>query len=87
MEDRLIVTASPHIRDRIHHPRPDGQCCHCAAAPVWWPLGLIFGCAALLVTAVSALACVAFEYLYCKLLKKSNPWATCPPWSPASFWL
>mgnify|MGYP002237998406 CR=1 FL=1 len=29
--------------------------------------------ACLLVTAVSVVACVAFEWLYCKLLKKANP--------------
>ena len=34
---------------------------------------IIFGLRALLVTAVSVVACVAFEWLYCKLLKKANP--------------
>ena len=34
---------------------------------------IIFGLRALLVTAVSVVACVAFEWLYCKLMKKANP--------------
>ena len=34
---------------------------------------IIFGLRALLVTAVSVVAFVAFEWLYCKLLKKKNP--------------
>ena len=34
---------------------------------------IIFGMRALLVTAVSVIASVAFEWLYCKLLKKPNP--------------
>lgn len=34
--------------------------------------GLIFGVQALVLVAVTTLACVAFEYIYEKLLKKSN---------------
>ena len=55
--------------------------CPCVVASA-----IIFGMRALLVTAVSVVACVAFEWLYCKLLKKPTPSATCPPSSPASFW-
>ena len=42
--------------------------CPCVVASA-----IIFGVRALLVTAVSVVACVAFEWLYCKLLKKPNP--------------
>ncbi len=42
--------------------------CPCVVASA-----IIFGMRALLVTAVSVVACVAFEWLYCKLLKKPNP--------------
>ena len=42
--------------------------CPCVVASA-----IIFGARALLVTAVSVVACVAFEWLYCKLLKKANP--------------
>jgi electron transport complex protein RnfD len=34
---------------------------------------IIFGARALLLTAVSVIACVGFEWLYCKLMKKANP--------------
>ncbi len=41
--------------------------------------GLIFGMRAMLLTAVTTLACVVFEYLYCKLMHKPNPVGICPP--------
>ena len=44
------------------------QLCPCVVASA-----IIFGVRALLVTAVSVVACVAFEWLYCKLLKRANP--------------
>ena len=43
------------------------RCC-----PPWWPAGLIFGVQAIVLVAVTTLACVAFEYLYEMLLKKPN---------------
>ena len=55
-----------------------------ALTPCGVASAIIFGLRALLVTAVSVVACVAFEWLYCKLLKKANPSAICPPSSPAS---
>ena len=47
---------------------------------------LIFGVQALVLVAVTTLACVAFEYLYEMLLKKPNTAGICLPLSPASFW-
>ena len=42
-------------------------------APCIVASGLIFGYGALVTVAVTVLACVAFEYLYCLLRKKPNP--------------
>ncbi len=83
MDTKLIVSASPHLRRRDHQSLMANVIV--ALCPAWWPLHH-FWSACLLVTAVSVVACVAFEWLYCKLLKKPNPSATCPLWSPASFW-
>ena len=43
-----------------------------ALLPAVLAAGLIFGVQALVLVAVTTLACVAFEYIYEKLLKKSN---------------
>ena len=71
MEDRLIVTASPHIRD-ASTPRGLMGNVVIALLPAVLAAGLIFGVQALVLVAVTTLACVAFEYIYEKLLKKSN---------------
>lgn len=71
MEDRLIVTASPHIRDASTTRGLMGNVV-IALLPAVLAAGLIFGMQALVLVAVTTLACVAFEYIYEKLLKKSN---------------
>ena len=71
MEDRLIVTASPHIRDTSTTRGLMGNVV-IALLPAVLAAGLIFGVQALVLVAVTTLACVAFEYIYEKLLKKSN---------------
>ena len=71
MEDRLIVTASPHIRDASTTRGLMGNVV-IALLPAVLASGLIFGVQALVLVAVTTLACVAFEYIYEKLLKKSN---------------
>ena len=71
MEDRLIVTASPHIRDASTTRGLMGNVV-IALLPAVLAAGLIFGVQALVLVAVTTLACVAFEYIYEKLLKKSN---------------
>lgn len=86
MEDRLIVTASPHIRDASTTRGLMGNVVIALLPRRAGPAGLILGVQALVLVAVTTLACVAFEYIYEKLLKKSNTVATCPPLSPASFW-
>ena len=71
MEDCLIVTASPHIRDTSTTRGLMGNVV-IALLPAVLAAGLIFGVQALVLVAVTTLACVAFEYIYEKLLKKSN---------------
>ena len=71
MEDRLIVTASPHIRDASTTRGLMGNVV-IALLPAVLAAGLIFGVQALVLVAVTTLVCVAFEYIYEKLLKKSN---------------
>ena len=67
MDDRLIVTASPHIRDNATTRGLMGNVL-IALVPSIVASGLIFGMRAILLTAVTTLACVVFEYLYCKLV-------------------
>ena len=69
MEDRLIVTASPHIREASTTRGLMGNVV-IALLPAVLAAGLIFGVQALVLVAVTTLACVAFEYIYEKLLKK-----------------
>ena len=72
MDTKLIVSASPHVRsDETTQSLMANvivALCPCVVASA-----IIFGMRALLVTAVSVVACVVFEWLYCKLLKKPNP--------------
>ena len=72
MDTKLIVSASPHLRSEETTQSLMANVivalCPCVVASA-----IIFGARALLVTVVSVVACVAFEWLYCKLLKKANP--------------
>ena len=72
METKLIVSASPHVRS---DETTQGLMANVIVAlcPCVVASAIIFGMRALLVTAVSVIACVVFEWLYCKLLKKPNP--------------
>lgn len=72
MDERMIVTASPHIRDASTSRGLMGNVL-IALVPSIVAAGLIFGYRALLVIGVTTAACVLFEYLYCLLLKKPNP--------------
>ena len=66
MDTKLIVSASPHVRSEETTQSLMANVivalCPCVVASA-----IIFGMRALLVTAVSVVACVAFEWLYCKL--------------------
>lgn len=72
MDQSLLVTASPHIRDTATTRGLMGTVL-VGLAPCIVASGLIFGYGALITVAVTVLACVAFEYLYCLLRKKPNP--------------
>lgn len=72
MDERLIVTASPHIRDNSSTRGLMGNVL-IAMVPAIVASALIFGVSSLLLIAVTTAACVGFEYLYCLLLKKPNP--------------
>jgi electron transport complex protein RnfD len=72
METKLIVSASPHVRSEETTQGLMGNVI-VALMPCVVAAAIIFGARALLLTAVSIVACVAFEWLYCKLLKKQNP--------------
>ena len=67
----MIVTASPHIREATTTRGLMGNVV-IALLPAVLAAGLIFGVQALVLVAVTTLACVAFEYLYEMLLKKPN---------------
>ena len=71
MDTKLIVSASPHLRSE---ETTTGLMANVIVAlvPCVVASAIIFGLRALLVTAVSVVASVAFEWLYCKLLKKPN---------------
>ena len=72
MDTKLIVSASPHLSSE---ETTTGLMANVIVAlvPCVVASAIIFGLRALLVTAVSVVASVAFEWLYCKLLKKPNP--------------
>ena len=71
-EQRLIVTASPHIRDNSTTRGLMGMVI-IALLPCVVAATFIFGMRALLVVGVTVAACVGFEYLYTLLMKKPNP--------------
>lgn len=71
-EQRLIVTASPHIRDSASNRSLMGNVV-IALIPTVVASAFIFGMRALLVVAVTTAACVGFEYLYTLLMHKRNP--------------
>ena len=72
MENRLNVTASPHIQDNSS-TRKLMLNVIIALLPCVAASTIIFGANTLLVTGVTVAACVLFEYLYCFLMKKPNP--------------
>ena len=72
MDERMIVTASPHIRDNATTRSLMGNVL-IALLPAVVASALIFGYRALLVVGVTTAACVGFEYLYTLLLHKPNP--------------
>ena len=72
MENRLNVTASPHIQDNSS-TRKLMLNVIIALLPCVMASTIIFGARTLLVVGVTVAASVLFEYLYCHLMKKPNP--------------
>ena len=72
MEEKLIVTASPHIRDTTTTRGLMGNVL-IALLPCVVASALIFGYRSLLIVGVTTAACVGFEYLYTLIMKKPNP--------------
>lgn len=72
MENRFVVTASPHITAAATTRKLMGNVC-IALMPCVLAAALIFGIKSLVLVAVTVASCVLFEYLYTKLMKKPNP--------------
>ena len=72
MENKLIVTAAPHITSPDSTQSIMGKVC-LALAPALIASVIIFGFNALILTAVTVAACVFFEWAYCKLMKREVP--------------
>lgn len=68
----MLVKASPHIRDNSSTQKIMLDVL-IALVPAIIASSIIFGARALLLIGVTAAACVAFEYLYCYLMKKPIP--------------
>lgn len=71
MEEKLIVSHSPHIsgRDTISGIMRDVVI---ALVPALIAGCIVFGMRALVVTLVCVISCLLAEYIWCKLLKKEN---------------
>ena len=72
MANKLIVTAAPHITSADTTQKIMQRVC-LALVPTLIASVVVFGFNALILTAVTVAACVAFEYGYCKLMGKENP--------------
>ncbi len=72
MENKLIVTAAPHITSPDSTQSIMGRVC-LALAPALIASVIIFGFNALILTAVTVAACVFFEWAYCKLMGREVP--------------
>lgn len=67
----LKMTASPHVKSPIKTKNIMEDVVLALLLPLIWSV-YIFGPRALTITIVSVVSCVLFEYLYRKLMKKSN---------------
>ena len=67
MANKLIVSAAPHITSADSTSKIMQRVC-IALVPSLIASVIWFGISALIVTAVTVVACVLFEYAYCKLM-------------------
>ncbi len=72
MDNKLIVTAAPHITGADSTQKIMGRVC-LALVPTLIASVIIFGVGSLIVTAVTVAACVFFEWAYCKLMGREIP--------------
>ncbi len=72
MDTKLVVSASPHLRTDESTQSLMANVI-VALTPCVVASAILYGVRALLLVAVSIIACVGLEWLYCKLLKKPNP--------------
>ena len=72
MANKLMVSAAPHITGADTTQKIMGRVC-IALLPTLFASIVIFGINSLILTAVTVVACVAFEYGYCKLMKREVP--------------
>lgn len=72
MDNKLIVTAAPHITSGESTQGIMGKVC-LALVPTLIASVIIFGVNSLILTAVTVAACVFFEWGYCKLMHREVP--------------
>ena len=72
MDNKLIVTAAPHITSADSTQKIMGRVC-LALCPALAASVIIFGANALILTVVTVAACVFFEWGYCKLMGREVP--------------
>ena len=72
MDNKLIVTAAPHITSADSTQKIMGRVC-LALCPALIASVIIFGFNSLMLTAVTVAACVFFEWAYCKLMGREIP--------------
>ena len=72
MDNKLIVTAAPHITSPDSTQKIMGRVC-LALVPTLIASVIIFGINSLILTAVTVAACVFFEWAYCKLMGREVP--------------
>ena len=72
MENKLIVTAAPHITSADSTQKIMGRVC-LALCPTLIASVIIFGVNSLILTAITVAACVFFEWAYCKLMNREVP--------------
>ena len=70
--NKLIVTAAPHITSTDPTQKIMQRVC-LALLPTLIASVIIFGINALILVAVTVVACVFFEWGYCKLMHRENP--------------
>lgn len=72
MANKLIVTAAPHITSKDSTQKIMQRVC-IALLPTLAVSVFVFGINALILTAITVAACVAFEYGYCKMVGREIP--------------